>query len=292
MSTLTKIFVVLVTVFSIAFTMSTISFVARTNDWKALAEAYRAERNIVETNMVSQSAAHAAEKASWLDARKGHLRQVASLEADLQVLRQELQEASGGLGRVELEKKEATALARGLRGLLQVESEHRNAAESQRKFFQERNIELETRNLDLKERVDELSAQKLVLVEQQRQFEQQINILQEEKRKLSSGSRRAAVGQFEVGGADEVIPVEPVAATPIRGRLLKIDGDLAMVSVGSADGVQENMTFVIYRGQEYVGDLRITDVEPDRSAGKIVRSRSTPRVDDSVADEARFGMAG
>jgi hypothetical protein len=61
--------------------------------------------------------------------------------------------------------------------------------------------------------------------------------------------------------------------------------------VGSADGVETGMVFVIYNGSEYVGDLEITDVEPNQSAGRITRTRRAPRAGDSVADETRFGLA-
>ena len=70
-----------------------------------------------------------------------------------------------------------------------------------------------------------------------------------------------------------------------------MQGDLATISVGSADGVKETAVFVIYRGREYVGELRVTDVEPNLAAGKIVSSRMTPRPDDLVADELAFGLA-
>ena len=51
------------------------------------------------------------------------------------------------------------------------------------------------------------------------------------------------------------------------------------------------MVFVIYRGSEYVGDLEVTDVQPNLSAGRIVRARSTPRSNDMVADEPALGFA-
>jgi len=292
LSALTKIFIVLLAVFSIAFAMSTVSFVTQTNDWKKLAEDYRDACGVIETKMVNQSAAHAAEKANWLDARREQMRQLAALEAQLQEAQHDLAGLRAELAQVKLARSDAEALARNLTGQLQLASTAWDNELKQREAFQERNIELETRNLDLNERVNELTTRTLVLVEQQRQFEQQINILRAENEKLAAITRRAATGEFDVAGAGAVTPVEPVASTPIRGHILEVDGKLATISVGSADGVQKNMTFVIYRGADYIGDLKITDVEPHRSAGSIVRFRGTPRVDDLVADEARFGMAG
>lgn len=292
MSALTKIFIVLLTVFSIAFAMSTISFVAQTNDWKALAMDYQDAQRVIETKMVNQSSAHAAEKANWLDARREHLRQLRGREAGLQEAQQDLTAAKIELAQTKAARSAADALTQNLSGQLQLASAARDNEQAQREALQDRNVEVEKRNLDLNERVNELTAQILVFRQQQRQFEQQINILQDENQKLASITRRAAAGEFTVAGTDSVTPLEPVAATPIRGHILEVDGNLATVSVGSADGVQENMTFVIYRGSEYIGDLRITDLEPHSSAGTITRRRGTPRVDDLIADEARFGMAG
>jgi hypothetical protein len=150
---------------------------------------------------------------------------------------------------------------------------------------------LERRNLDLSERVNEQTAQILVLVQQQNQLEQQINILREEKSRLSqSGAGAPATGRYvpvEYGG---VSPVAAPAATPIRGHIVEVQGNIATISVGSADGVKEGAVFVIYRGPDYVGDLKVTDVEPNLSAGRIIRSRSTPRQNDQVADEPALGM--
>ncbi len=294
MSALTKIFIVLLAVFSIAFAMSTISFVAQTNKWKKLAEDYQAARGIVETKMLNQSAAHAAEKANWLDARRESLRENGELNAKIQKVQEDLGKITAELAQVRAEKSSSDALSRNLTGQLELASLGRDNEQKQRQTFQERNIELETRNIDLNKRVNELTAQALVLVQQQRQFEQQINILREENQKLAAITRRAATGELEAAGAgsEAVTPLEPVAGTPIRGRILEVEGKLATISVGSTDGVQANMTFVIYRGADYIGDLRITDVEPHRSAGTIIQARGTPRVNDLVADEARFGMAG
>lgn len=292
MSVLTKIFIVLLAVFSIAFAMSTISFVAQSNNWRQLATDYRAAHELVETKMVNLSAAHAAEKGNWLDVHRDDLRRLSDREGELQAAQGELTAIQAELVQVQQEKSSADALVQNLTGQLKLASAARDQEQKQRETLQARNIELEKRNLDLSERVNELTHQTLVMVEQQRQFEQQINILRSENEKLSAVRRRGGTGMLEEGVMGRVTPVEPVAATPIRGHILQVEGNLATISVGSADGVEPNMTFVIFRGDEYIGDLRISDVEPHMSAGTIVRFRTAPRVDDLVADEAGFGRAG
>ena len=86
-------------------------------------------------------------------------------------------------------------------------------------------------------------------------------------------------------------PLTEVSGAPIRGHVTEISGSLASISVGSADGVAEGMVFVIYRGMDYIGDLRVSKVEPNQSAGSLVRTSGSVLVGDEVADEARFGLA-
>ena len=115
-----------------------------------------------------------------------------------------------------------------------------------------------------------------------------------ETRKLAQSPQAGMVGEFEKfspAKQRQVSPLSQVARSPIRGRVTEVSGSLATVSVGSADGVTEDMVFVIYRGLDYIGDLRISKVEPSQAAGRIVRSTGSVLVGDEVADEARFGMA-
>lgn len=289
MSTLTRVFIVLMVIFSIAFTMTTISFVARTNAWKDLAQDYQAEQVLIETHMRNLAAAHAAEKAVWLDAKKALDDRIATLTTSEAAHLAEAAELNDEVARLRAEKSSGEALAHRLTSELQVAQNGWLEQREQRRQVEKRNLELERRNLDLNERVNEQTAQILVLVQQQRQLEQQVNILGEENAKLA-GSTRAGSGQrpIELGG---VKPAAPAASAPIRGRILEVQGKLATMSVGSADGVQKGMVFVIYRGSEYVGDIEVEVVEPNLSAGRLVRTRATPRPDDIVADETALGLA-
>ncbi len=63
--------------------------------------------------------------------------------------------------------------------------------------------------------------------------------------------------------------VEPAKVATIEGRVTEVDGEHASISVGSADGVEKGMVFIIHRGSQYVADLTITMVEPQESAGYL-----------------------
>jgi cell shape-determining protein MreC len=78
--------------------------------------------------------------------------------------------------------------------------------------------------------------------------------------------------------------MSPVAATPILGKVLDVSGNLVTISVGTADGVNKDMTFTIYRGNQYVGTLKINAATPNKAAGKMVRQSVAPLPGDEVKD--------
>jgi len=294
LSTLTKVFVVLLVVFSIAFTMSAISFVVKTADWRKLAEDYKADRELIEAHMRNLSASHNAEKQTWLDVRNGLDRRVAELETGNQRLSDEAARAKVDLTTVGTEKNSAESLARMLADELKVAQTGWEKLGQQRDALEQRNIELERRNQDLDLRVNEQATQIIAMQQEKKQLEQQINILRDENKKLASAARQPQVAPAETAAGPakgRVTPLSETVGSPIRGKILAIEGERTSISVGSADGVEPGMVFVIFRGSDYVGDLEVTDVEPDSAAGRITRTRGTPRAGDMVADEARFGAA-
>ena len=292
MSTLTKIFVVLMVIFSIAFTMTTISFVANTSGWKSLAEDYQQELKVVETHMRSLSAAHAAEKTAWLDSRNSKEERIAELESVQASQLAEIAELQDTVAGLKAEKGDAEGLARRLSNQLQVAQTGWKEAGDELDKIEKRSMQLERRNLDLNERVNEQTAQIVVLVQKQHLLEQQINILRDESSKVAGGGRAATP---EGISSTSMVGVKPVSkgssVTPIRGSILEVQGNLATISVGSADGVREGMVFVIYRGRDYIADLEVSDVEPGLAAGRIMRAKTMPRTSDMVMDEPALGYA-
>ena len=294
MSTLTKVFVVLLVVFCIAFTMSSISFVAQTHEWRDLAEGFQQEAQASDTYLRNVLASSAAQAAMDRDAINAHLARVKGLEADQQEALGQIANCQADLASSRAEASSLQGTVRLLTGELKVGQAGWAEQRKHREQLEQRNLELEKRNLDLSERVNEQTAELLVLQQHVRQLERQAHVLQEENSKLAQYHQRVAAGDTEASldtGPGVARPVAPAAVAPIRGRITDVSGSLATISVGSADGVAEGMVFVIYRGLDYIGDLRVTHLEPNQSAGRIVRSRGSPQVNDEVADEAVFGMA-
>ncbi len=295
MSTLTKVFIVVLVVFSIAFTTMTVSIVAQSTDWRDTALKYEEHARVADTNLRNQIAASAAELATARDSIKSHLDKIGELETQLKGNGTELAKLRSDLAKAESEKSSSEAMNRGLLAQLTIADAGRGEYRKQRDEIEKRNIELERRNIDLNDRVNEQTARIAVLFEQKRQYEQQLNILKTENEKLAREAHRpagAAVLEEPSGAAmSNVTALSPISATPIRGKVLDVSGNIITISVGTADGVNKDMIFVIHRGDQYVGDLKINSVTPNQAAGRIVRSASTPAPGDQVTDESAMRAA-
>jgi len=288
LSTLTKVFIVVLVVFSIAFTTMTVSIVAQSTDWRDTAQKYGEHAKVADTNLRNEIAASAATEATLRDSIKSHLEKIGEVEGQLKTNGAEMAKLRSDVAKTESEKSSADAMNRGLLAQLQIADAGRAEYRKQRDEIEKRNIELERRNIDLNDRVNEQTARIAVLFEQKRQYEQQLSILKTENEKLARDAGRpagASVLESPSGTAMvNVAPLTPISPTPVRGKVLEVSGNLVTISVGSADGVKKDMIFKIQRGDEYVGDLKISVVNPNQSAGRMVITTLQPDPGDQVSD--------
>ena len=81
-------------------------------------------------------------------------------------------------------------------------------------------------------------------------------------------------------------PAEPTtAALQITGVVEGVADNLVHLSVGSADGVREDMVFHITRGDQFLCDVVITNVDTDQSAGVMQLVQQRPRQGDTASTQ-------
>lgn len=291
MSTLSKVFVVILVVFSVTFTTMAISSVAQWTNWRDTALKYQEHAKIADTNLRNQIAVSAAELATARDTVKDHVGKIGELEGQVKAAGAEVAAMRSTLAKAESEKSSAEAMNRGLLAQLQIAEGGRSEYRKQRDDIEKRNIELERRNIDLNDRVNEQTARITVLFEQKRQYEQQINILRVEMEKMAKASGRSiAQPVFEnPEGTVAGTPLTPVGGQAIRGRVDDINSGSVSISVGAVDGVRKDMEFIIHRGGEYVGKMKIQMVNPNQAAGKVLQTALPPALGDLVTDANTFG---
>jgi hypothetical protein len=130
--------------------------------------------------------------------------------------------------------------------------------------------------------IETLSAEKKRLVEEKTDLQNQLD-----KYLMPRGQKAAATPVTpEISNAK---PQEPSVSEgkeiALKGKVTKVDinNHLASISLGSADGVKEGMKFHITRGEEFICSLLIIDVEADQSVGILELVQKEPKVGDGVA---------
>jgi hypothetical protein len=90
------------------------------------------------------------------------------------------------------------------------------------------------------------------------------------------------------GGGSASVTQETTKAAPpgVRGKVTGVGGEtgMAQVNIGSDSGLTAGNVLIVFRGNEYLGDLQITHAEPKAAVGKFVPKSRTAKVqvNDSV----------
>ena len=71
----------------------------------------------------------------------------------------------------------------------------------------------------------------------------------------------------------------------LKGLVTDVDmkNSLVEISIGSADGVKDGMKFYITRGEEFICDILIYDVEPEKAVGLLDLVSKRPKAGDDVS---------
>jgi hypothetical protein len=88
--------------------------------------------------------------------------------------------------------------------------------------------------------------------------------------------------------APQVVTPAPAVARPappaakdiaLNGKVTAVDmkNALAEISIGSATGVKQDMKFHVVRGEQFVCDIQILDVDADKAVGILKRVQAEPR---------------
>lgn len=135
---------------------------------------------------------------------------------------------------------------------------------------------------------DELQAERDIVV----RMTNSLRILKEQvadQKRINAdlSSRLASRGKGQPTAAAEVVSIQPEQR--ILGAVTAISRDLASVNVGSAHGVKKGMELIVFRGDKFVGKLKIEQVRVNESAGLVINKVLTPRQGDKVASNLNTG---
>ncbi|MBU1260146.1 MAG: hypothetical protein KJ757_08195 [Planctomycetes bacterium] len=70
------------------------------------------------------------------------------------------------------------------------------------------------------------------------------------------------------------------SGAPLQGKITAIEGSLATLSIGTADGVEKGTIFHITRNDAFICDIKITEVDSEVSAGTLQLIQQQPQAGD------------
>jgi len=289
LSTLTKVLIVLMTISAIFLCGIVVTYVANAENYRQkyvdLNNRERAtrekERNV--TEQLNKTIEQADQQKKVLSGEIALLRQeVDSLKADL----------------AEALRQKDDALRR-VNNWAAIVMDFSKTTDKQRQLLEDTHAELKTMQAELIKEQREHKETTTALVEKMSivaQLEEKTKRLLEEKTELQSRAEQF-LQQFgkAVATAAPVTPVKEkaqVAAVTtdiaLKGLVSEVDlkNSLAQISIGSADGVKAGMRFHVVRGDVFICDILIFDVEPEKAVGVLELMEATqlqPRAGDNIS---------
>jgi len=291
LTTCVKVFIVILAVAAIAFSMLVIQYTAQTINYKALAKENH-DWAIQQQQLRNASDAQ-------LGLVQAHLTAINNdQEKKIAELTAKLDEAMTELSAEKNKSLAESHKALSLIGQIAQLNDLFRAADTERKQLQDQltatrkqSASLQTENFRLAETNQQLEMGNRLADKQIRLLQERNVSLEQMAGKLRSKLQAFAAGTEVPTAADVEGKVALVAgpeAPPIMGRITDTAGALAGISVGTAQGVKTGMELIVYRGGQYLGKLKITKVLPEKSAGTLVQVQGAIRPGDSITDKFQF----
>jgi chromosome segregation ATPase len=273
---MTKVFVVLTAVLSIALSCLFIAAAAQTANWKQLAQDYQ-DRQTAEfmhrMNLQAIMEATLSMRDQQLQAKARDLaaaQDLATRQAD------ELKQLQASLAREMNDRVAAQAGQAKLQEILGMQNAEVAALQKQNQMLLAQNIDFQTRNTRLNSRVLELTSNNTILTDQVRNLQEKLYAAEQQAVRTAQGGRPAE-------RATGVVAVSPSLPSPIMGQVVSVDGNYASINVGQASGVTQGMTFMVHRGSNFLADIVVDRVWPDQAGGKLKSIQQEIRPGDSVS---------
>jgi len=294
LSTLTKVLIVLLTVFSLFLSGIVVTYVAN-------AENYRKTAKDTDTQYRSakekrDSAVRASEEAKQaVEATKADLgtklserdTQIAKLQGDLETAKRLNAELQQRLMSMDDRVATANATAKQQASLHEAAQQKVSALEADRT---NREKDLAETNQSLLERVATIA-----------QLQDSVRQLTQENQELGTRLNQylAQYGKIATRPPTTVQPraaaqpVQPIAMVAPQTKNIALNGQvtavdmrsrLVEISIGTAAGVRQDMKFHLVRGDQFVADILILEVGPDNAVGilDVVKTGAQPQMGDKA----------
>lgn len=278
MSTLTKIFVVLLLLEAFFASVVMIQHVATSQDWKAYAEDQSQKRTSAE-----------AQTANGIVLLNRLERQLEAEKSKIQALDKQLA-LQRDTGRAEKDRlsRALTASQNSVRELNVSVAALQKSLDTEVKVMRtQMKVELDRLHDQSIKDGDQIRGLQALLKDRDGTIEnltRSVRVLREQTAQAAAEVKdlRARLKVFSPAGTAPTPPIA-TAGPKIEGSVTAVKVNIASLNVGLADGVKKEMEFIIYRGGDFVANLKVADVYPSTCAGMITRAQRDVRKGDKAS---------
>jgi len=287
LSNLTKILIVLLTISAIFLCGIVVTYVANADNYRQKYTDLQKGRDALDQKAESLTGQLNKKVQEKDDLEKTLNSQLASMKANVDDLQTKLsnveREKAELLGRV----NSWASITKDFSETTEKQTQTLNAALEEVKQLKADQVkqskELDETSAALMEKtaiIESLNAEKRRLVEEKADIENRLDKL------LLAGGKVVAAGAPVTPERGYALAAR-ATAEPIALKALVSEVDaknsLATISIGSADGVREGMKFHVTRGDEFICDILITDVDTEKAVGVLELVQQQPRVGDNAS---------
>lgn len=288
MSTLTKILIVLLTVSSIFLCGIVVTWVANADSYKQ-----KYDSQIARIGSLTEELGSLKKQLNRKIEEKST--QKAKLSNEIATLKVKSSELLTQLKTVEAEKSLLLQKVNNWTSVVEAFSQTADNKELLLKDTLGELNRLKQQQIQLKKELDETTAfleEKMVIIaslqKDKRQLLEEKTDLQRKLDRLLLPTGRVALPAAPVTTRRErAKPAAPIQTKDINllGLVTSVDlrNSMAGISIGAADGVMKNMKFHVTRGDEFICDIIITEVDTEEAVGVLDLVVQQPRVGDNAA---------
>jgi len=286
-STLTKSFIILLTISSLFLCGYVVQYVSSVSNYKDDFEKAQRQANAKQSEIENLNQNLKDERNKRIQLEDSKIKEIAALDAKITELQTEIKDL----------KRENAGLTATVESWITTTQQLTNLSDKNREMYVTAFSELNKTKDELvgeKTKLDETSntlIEKEALIDM---LEVNVKQLTEEKialeNKLNSILRpygtKAAAQQPLIPQSDLAqLATATTAKIGLKGFVSSVDmkNSMAQISIGGSHGVKKAMRFHVSRGNEYICDIVISDVAADVSVGMLELIQQQPRPGDNVS---------
>lgn len=286
MSPLSKAFVVLATLLSVVMVALTIGFAAQTENYRASYEEAEIDRQVANAAFARKMAEKDSERQAAVDALSTRESADNSVAAAIEAKTSEIRSLTERIANLEATNARTTAALAATSETLQAANARSASQDEQIRGMIGDMAALARQKSEAEQAIVTATGRSDRLENDVRRLQEQLIALEQENAELTSVNDEMArflesqnLNPDDVAGGNSGIR--------IAGAVTNVDqiGDgltLVEINVGTRDGVQADMPFTIFRGDQYVGTIIIKTVDTDRAVGEVDLAEDTIRSGDDV----------